>query len=451
MLRLSIGHARIGRLAVHFGLIFVLLMTSAGVAMYFFTQNQLIADVDGSLARERHRILMPDPGRNGPPADLRRRITAIEVSRAVTDKGHALFTPDGAPKFGRIGLSLPPDGYSDVQFRDGRGRKLQEARALVTPLGDGTRLVIVSHSEVVEDLREVLFPLSLALFTTAILGGLLATYLLGHQIAARLQQTISAVDAIAGSNLAGRIPVDRLDGIFCDQAASFNRMLDRIASLIGSQRHFSRNLAHDLRTPLTRLRGILRESERAELPDMVNRIFERAERECSSTIRIFDALLRLSEIEAGHHPAALGPVALHVLIEDVAETMEPVLADAGCQLRAGEMAEVTISADSDLIVQLLVNTLENVALHTPAGTVATVSLGRNESYAIIRISDDGPGLPHDQVERVLLPFERGANNSASGTGLGLAIAQAIARFHGGDLHLSNASPGLTVEVRLPAL
>lgn len=443
--------ARIGRLAVHFGLVFVLLMTSAGVAMYFFTQSQLIADVDGSLARERHRILQPDPGQAGPPADLRQRIAALEASRAVTDKGHALFAPDGAQKFGRISLSLPPDGYSDVQFSDGRARGPQGARALVTPLGDGTRLVIVSHSEVVEDLHEVLLPISLALFATAILGGLLATYLLGYQIAARLQQTISAVDTIAQGNLEGRVPLKRLDGIFLDQAASFNRMLDRIASLIGTQRQFSRNLAHDLRTPLTRLRGILREGERAEQPEGFGRIFERAERECSSTIRIFDALLRLSEIEAGHHPTALGPVALDVLIDDVVETMEPVLADAGCQLRAGELAEVTISADSDLIVQLLVNSLENVALHTPAGTLATVSLSLNASDAIIRISDDGPGLPQDQVERVLRPFERGANSSATGSGLGLAIAQAIAHFHGGDLNLSNASPGLTVEVRLPAL
>lgn len=447
----SFGNARIGRLAVHFGLVFVLLMTSAGVAMYFFTRQQLIADVDDSLNRERKRILRPDPGQAAPPADLRQRITAIEASRSVTDKGHALFTSAGTQSFGRVSLPLPPDGYSDVSFRDGSGRKPNEARALVTPLADGSRLVIVSHSEVVEDLHEVLFPLSIALFATAILGGLLATYLLGHQIAARLQQTISAVDAIAGGNLAGRIPAERLDGIFRDQASSFNRMLDRIASLIASQRHFSRNLAHDLRTPLTRLLGILREGERADLPENVTRIFERAERECSSTIRIFDALLRLSEIEAGHHPTALGPVALHALIEDVTETMEPVLADAGCQLRAGELAEVTISADADLIVQLLVNMLENVALHTPTGTLATVSLSRNASHAIIRICDDGPGLPQDQARRVLLPFERGANSSASGSGLGLAIAQAIAHFHGGDLSLSNASPGLTVEVRLPAV
>lgn len=448
---MGFGNARIGRLAFHFGVVFVLLMTSAGVAMYFFTRQQLIADVDGSLDRERNRILMPDPGQAGPPADLRQRIVAIERSRAVTDKGHALFAPGGAPQFGRISLPLPPDGYSDVRFSDGNGKKLRGARALATPLADGTRLVIVSHSEVVEDLSGVLFPLSLAFFATAILGGLLATYLLGHQIAARLQQTISAVDTIAQGNLEGRIPVDRLDGIFRDQAASFNRMLDRIASLIGNQRHFSRNLAHDLRTPLTRLRGILREGERADLSDEVIRIFERAERECSSTIRIFDALLRLSEIEAGNHPAAFKPVILGALIDDVVETMEPVLADAGCQLRAGELGDVTISADPDLIVQLLVNTLENVVLHTPAGTQATVSLSRNETEAIIRISDDGPGLPLDQVQRVLLPFERGTNKSTAGNGLGLAIAQAIANFHDGDLSLTNASPGLTVEVRLPAL
>jgi len=448
---LSLRSGKIGRLAVQFGLVFGLLMTLAGVAMYFFTQSQLIANVDQSLERERQRILLADPGQSGPPANLPGRIASIEASRAITDKGHVLFGPSGAPLFGRISLPLPPDGYSDVSFRDVGGHRLREARALVIPLADGSRLVIVSHSEVVDDLREVLFPLSLALFVTAILGGLLATFLLGHQIASRLQRTISAVDAIAGGNLERRIPVDGLDGIFRDQAASFNRMLDRIAALIASQRHFSRNLAHDLRTPLTRLLGILREGENAGLPAEVIPIFERAERECSSTIRIFDALLRLSEIEAGHHPTALAPVALRPLIEDVTETMEPVLADAGCQLRMGELVELTVSADTDLIMQLLVNTLENVALHTPPGTLATISLMRRGGDAIIQIADNGPGLPQDQVERVLQPFERGASKSAAGSGLGLAIAQAIAHFHGGDLSLGDGAPGLTVEVRLPAL
>jgi signal transduction histidine kinase len=449
---MSFGNAKIGRMAIQSGAIFILLMASVGVAMYFVARQQLVAEVDRSLDRERGRILSGLTWDTRVNDEIKERILSREASRVISDKGHALFNKQGRQDFGRISLELPNARYSDVLFRDGKSPKVREARALAIELPNRSHLVIISHSEIVTDLNDVLLPLSLALFAAAILGGLLMTYLLGRQIAARLQQTILAADAISEGNITNRVPTDRLDGIFRVQAQSFNRMLDRMAGLINSQRQFSSNLAHDLRTPLTRLRGILREGESEKLPARVSRIFERAERESASTIRIFDALLRLSEIEAGQHPAALKPTNLRAITEDVIETMEPVLADAGCELQAGDFADVTIPVDADLIVQLLVNTLENVALHTPPGTVARVDVIRFGTDAIIRICDNGPGLPNDQIQRVLHPFERGeAGCAVKGTGLGLTIAQAIAHFHGGDLTLSNGAPGLTVEIRLPAV
>lgn len=114
------------------------------------------------------------------------------------------------------------------------------------------------------------------------------------------------------------------------------------------------------------------------------------------------------------------------------------------------MTDLSVTADAELLVQLLVNALENIALHTPAGTVAEVTVTRAGGAAIVRISDNGPGLPHDQLETMLQPFERGqASKNVRGNGLGLAIAQAIVHFHGGDLRLSNNSPGLMVEIVLP--
>jgi len=448
---MRLGNARIGRLAFQFGIVFALLMGAAGVTIYYVARDRLIENVDRSLDRERDRLLAPDAAAySGAAAALWQRIERVEAARTVTDKGHALFDGQGRQAFGRISLKLPPDGYTDVWFRDGGTPKPRPARALVMRLAHGDRLVIVSHSEVVEDLDEVLLPLALSLLATAVLGGLLATQLLGRQIAARLQQIVAAADAISEGNLTSRVPVGALDGIFRVQAQSFNRMLDRIARLITSQRQFSSNLAHDLRTPLTRLRGILREGEGEELPAHVSRILERAERETASTIRIFDALLRLSEIEAGRHPAAMRPVLLGAIVEDAIETMDAVLADADCELSAGNIANVTIMADAELLIQLLVNVLENVALHTPAGTLAEVSVMQVGTNAEIRIADNGPGLPENGLQTMLQPFERGQVSKAlRGNGLGLAIAQAIVHFHGGDIRLINNSPGLTVAIQLP--
>jgi signal transduction histidine kinase len=237
------------------------------------------------------------------------------------------------------------------------------------------------------------------------------------------------------------VPLAGLDGIFAHQADSLNHMLDRMAQMAGSQRQFASHLAHDLRTPLTRLQDLLQDTADAAQMD-------KARRECGSIIAIFEALLRLSEIEAGRRPTAMTPLALDEMIADVAETMEPVIADAGSHLACLHSAPATVLADAGLVQQLLVNLLDNVALHTPAGTQASMALTRGEHEAVITIADNGPGIAPDQHARVIHPFERGETRT-SGSGLGLAIAQAIMRFHNGTLELIDNRPGLAVCLRFP--
>jgi signal transduction histidine kinase len=309
--------------------------------------------------------------------------------------------------------------------------------------------VIVQHSEAAAGLHALLPIVVLAISFTALVMGVSATLLFARLTANRLAETQSTADAIAAGDLSHRIPTARLDGMFAVQAESLNRMLDRMEELVRAQSLFSSNLAHDLRTPLTRLRTMLAGGS-ADGP-VPSTMFERAERECASIISIFDALLRLAEIETGRHPSAMGLLALRPLIEDVADTMDPVIADHGGRLEVGRLDNVSILGDPDLINQLLINLLENVAAHTPAGTSARLSLERDGDGAVITIRDDGPGLPFGDLARVTQPFERGTTASAGrGSGLGLAIAQAIVRFHRGRLDLANAAPGLEVRIRIPA-
>jgi signal transduction histidine kinase len=274
--------------------------------------------------------------------------------------------------------------------------------------------------------------------------------LFAHLTAKRLAETLETAAAIAAGDLGRRIPMDRLDGMFAIQAESLNQMLDRMEELVRSQQLFSSNLAHDLRTPLTRLHGMLAQASRDGQPAFTT-LLERADRECAFIIGIFDALLRLAEIETGLHPSAMNWLPLRTLVEDVAETMEPVIIDHGGTLRVDRLDDAVITGDADLINQLLVNLLENVANHTPAGTSATLSLEREGGMVVITVSDDGPGLTKGEFARVTQPFERGrAAPVGSGSGLGLAIANAIARFHRGSLDLADAAPGLRVRVCLPA-
>jgi signal transduction histidine kinase len=318
-------------------------------------------------------------------------------------------------------------------------------------LRSGSLFVVVQHSEAAASLHALLPIVVLVISLIALVMGVSATFLFARLTAIRLTETQETAAAIAGGDLSRRIATDRLDGMFAVQANSLNHMLDKMEELVRSQQLFSSNLAHDLRTPLTRLRGILAQASREERPDYAA-LLERADRECASIIRIFEALLRLAEIETGQHPSAMDRLRLHTLVEDVADTMEPVIIDHGGTLRVDRLEDVGITGDADLINQLLVNLLENVATHTPAGTSATLSLDRHDGEAVITVCDDGPGLAEGDIVRVSQPFERGrAAPPGKGSGLGLAIASAIARFHRGTLELSDAAPGLRVRVRLPAI
>lgn len=433
----------IGRMAVQFGLAFALAMGLAGGIAFLAARHQLDTEADEALAHESRKLILADQPNDS--AALAPRILARRQQKILASRGHVLYAPDGRLLVGGLDIPPLPDGYADAVYRD-HSRKWHEGRALTLRLSDGGHLVIVEHSEVGQTMREMLATGILALVVAGGLAGLGAAWMLTAQIARRLDLSVAAADAIAQGDLSRRIPLDGLDGIFAAQALSLNHMLDRMEQMVRSQRHFASHLAHDLRTPLTRLRGLLQSGDPADRP-----LLDKAERECRSIIAIFDALLRLSEIEAGRRPTAMAPLALDDMIADVAETMEPVIADAGSRLALSPLPPATVLADAGLVQQLLVNLLDNIALHTPAGTRASLALAVAHEEATITIADDGPGIPTSDHARMLHPYERGAGrrDGRTGSGLGLAIAQAIMRFHNGALELVDNRPGLMVRLRFP--
>jgi signal transduction histidine kinase len=438
---------RIGRLSLQVGCAIALAMGVAGVIVLVFTAGHQTAALDDSLRHEMARLMPPGAPRD--QAAVAARIAQMAAARSLPVKEALLFAPSGHVVSGRVKLALPPDGVAAVRFRDGES-KWKNGRALTAPLPDGGHVSILERDEIDETLHEMLPRLALTLAGAGALAGILASWFLARVIALRLTYTQATADAIAQGDLSRRIPLDGLEGIFAEQATSLNQMIARMEEMLQSQRHFASHLAHDLRTPLTRLRALL---AREALTDGSDRAALRlqAEHECDAIIQIFDALLRLSEIEVGNTASDLAPVALAGLIGDIAETMEPVLADAGCSLRTGAMAPAMVIGERSLLKQLFVNLLENIALHTRPGTRATISLDTRDGWAIVTVADDGPGLIDDDRSRVLRPFERGKSvqgDRPRGTGLGLAIAGAIMRLHQGDLELRDGRPGLVVELRM---
>ena len=445
----TLGRVAIGRLAIKFGIAFAVAMIVVGMIGFSVADTWVSERIDASLRYHTAKYMAPVAGHPVDDASLARKILDWQQRKVLSERTYVLFDRHGGRLAGRLDIAPPPPGFSDVRFLGG-GKSMQMGRALATRLPSGGLLVIVQHSEAAASLHALLPTVVVAIVFAALVMGLSATLLFARSTARRLAATQQTADAIAAGDLSRRIPTEHLDGMFAVQAESLNRMLDQMEELVRTQRLFSSNLAHDLRTPLTRLRSLLVRGS-LDADRRLSGMFERAQRECTAIINIFDALLRLAEIETGRHPSAMRSLLLRPLIEDIADTMDPVLADRGGALVVGRLDDVAIIGDADLINQLLVNLLENVATHTPAGTRARLSLERDTHGALITIRDDGPGLASVDLARVVRPFERGiAASPRSGSGLGLAIAQAIVRFHNGQLDLADAAPGLEVRVRLPA-
>jgi signal transduction histidine kinase len=443
------GPMRLGRLAIQFGIAVALAMLVVGIVGFGVADHWVSNRIDASLRYHTTKYLSDVDRDPAVDAKVRAKILEWQHRKVLSERTYVLFDRTGGRLAGRLDITPPPAGFSNVPFTAG-GRHPLVGRALATRLHTGSLFVVVQYSEAAESLNALLPVVVLAISLVALAIGVSATLMFARLTARRLAETQETAAAIAAGDLSRRISTARLDGMFAEQANSLNHMLDRMEDLVRAQQLFSSNLAHDLRTPLTRLQGMLVRASVDGRPD-VPVLLERAERECASIIGIFEALLRLAEIETGQHASAMTQLSLSALVEDVAETMEPVIGDRGGTLLMRDLENVHIVGDADLIEQLLINLLENVANHTPAGTSATLSLQQVSASAVITLTDDGPGLPQADLARVTRPFERGVSASpGNGSGLGLAVASAIARFHGGSLELANGVPGLEVRINIPA-
>jgi len=442
-------------IVILFGLVLALALMALGSLAFVVTEGRLNQQVDHSLYKRERKLLKPvlDGGRPT-LALLRSRIDDRETGRTISQIGHRLIDPKGKQVAGTvdelIGSGAVP---GPVLFKEIRGNHLRKGRALTVRLSDGGRLDIVAESELVENMGKIVWPMFLAMAVVATVGGIAASLGLSRVIAARLSTTRRTADAIVAGNLKSRVPVDSLDGMFADQARSFNGMLDRIEALMLQTRQISTDIAHDLRTPITRLRATLEAAACADRPAAETReLVDRALAECDGVLSIFAALLRLAEVEAGQRRAGLQLIALDALVEDVVESMEPVIEDAGMRLKRGQIDRAMVLACPDLLHQLLVNLLENAARHAGGGTAVTVSVSRAEAIGrvFLRVADSGPGIAaidRDKVRRRFVRLDR--SRARPGNGLGLALVDAIAELHGGSVALDDNHPGLIVDVYLP--
>jgi hypothetical protein len=258
-------------------------------------------------------------------------------------------------------------------------------------------------------------------------------------------------DAIAAGDLTQRVLVSGRDDEFDRLAEAINEMLDRIGRLMDGVRQVSNAIAHDLRTPIARARARLEDAgSHARGEEDLRAAIERAMADLDGVTAVFQALLRIAEIEAGARRSAFGPVDLAPLLADLAELYEAVAEEKELRLELAVPERLPIVGDRELVQQAVANLLDNAVKFSPPGSLVRLAAADQGRAVRVEVSDGGPGIAEAERERATERFYRGeAARSTPGSGLGLALVQAVAQLHGGVLRLEDNAPGLRAVLLLP--
>lgn len=426
--------------------LFLIALIAVRAANYTVAHNALIWEVDRRLAGEASAIA----GAEDDVAAMTARIIAAQGNHDTADLFYLLTDKAGQRLAGTLRPHRPlPLGYSSFG-EEAQVNGVAHGRALVRRLTNGSTLVVVSDNDEVVAFDRLLANtqlIGLGITALIVIGGAIGIAL---AIGGRMRAMQRTVDAVIAGDLHSRIPLDGTHSEFDRQAEAFNRMLDRIDALMANIKHAARDVTHELKSPLARLRGRIAAMARHAEGNPLQSEIDDALAQTDQLLDLFSSLLRLWEIEGGHRRERFTPVDLGALAEEVAESLQVVAEDAGRGLAIGAIPAITLRGDINLLRQMLVNLVENAIHHTPPGTRIDLMLERRARAVRVIVTDNGPGIPADRYETVIRRFGRlEAPDKPDGQGLGLTLVDAIARLHHGTLILGDAEPGLRAVVDLP--
>ncbi len=396
-------------------------------------------------------------------AVIARRSGALGVSNAIRDRAashqrafrYLLTDKAGQQLAGDLPWSADKIGWATISITEPEtgGDPPDEPAPMKTfgvALSGGDRLVVGSEIYEVQELREWLDTVALWSGIGITFLALIAGYVIAAIFTRRLERLNTSINTIMGGRLDERVPVIGMDGEFDRLSANLNRMLDRIEALMTGVRQVSTDIAHDLRTPITRLRQHLESAVTGKGVSVPQQVIEEALTQIDGIMRIFGALLRIGTIEAGAGRARFKPVDLSEIMERVLLAYQPVAEDSGKTITGAIDPGTLIDGDADLLAQMFTNLVENALTHTPSGSSITLTLDSDIDHITAKVCDDGPGIPVEERKNVLQRFYRlDASRTDIGAGLGLALVAAISDLHGAQLTLSDAHPGLSAEVDWP--
>ncbi len=349
--------------------------------------------------------------------------------------------------------SQKPNSFVDFDYQRRVENQLEtrKARGRIFALRGGFFLLVaqdVHERYLTERLFTTTLPWTVGL---VLLLGLIGGALMSRNMLTKLDSINRTSTEIMAGDLTRRVPISGVHDEFDALAENLNAMLDRIERLMKGVREVTDSVAHDLRTPLNRLRNRLEATLRHMDPANPSAPeIEAAVAETDQLITTFNALLLIAEADAGVTRGEMTPIDLAPIAEDMAELYEPLAEEKGVALKIEPAGATMIEGNRSLISQALANLVDNAIKYTPHGGRVTVTASETPQGAELRVADTGPGIPFGERSRVVERFVRlDASRSAPGTGLGLSLVAAVARLHEARLLLEDNMPGLRAIIRFP--
>lgn len=451
--------------AARLSTLYLLLFAVGAVALVFYMTN-LSASIINSQTQEALGEEVASIGKAYARGGIPQLVRTIDYrSRQPGAYLYLVADPSGRILSGNVeGVEpgvLDTDGIVERAFKYRRygeqGTETEHrAIAVVIALPNGMRLLVGRDLGEPERFRDLVrSSLMLALGIMGV-GALLIWFFVGRRALKRIDEVSRASQRIMDGDLTGRLPVNGSGDEFDRLSSNLNVMLGRILELNEGLKQVSDNIAHDLKTPLTRLRNRAEEAlsgkkagpeYREALEDIIG--------ESDQLIRTFNAILMISRLEAGYSTENLENMSVASIVSDVAEMYEPVAEDAGATLTLGALDDAPLHINRELVGQTVSNLVDNAIKYALTGenpAAVTLSMERDSQWVRIVVADNGSGIPEDKREHATERFVRlEESRTQPGSGLGLSLAKAVMKLHGGALRLEDNGPGLRAVLEFPLL
>ena len=430
-------------------LLFLLLFGTATVVLcgfvYWQTRSYLAQRVDEALNREQEAF-------DGlAPAELRGLLTAHVMMDPRLDRPNSLFGPNGQPIAGSP-LIMPEFHVQEhprdtpFSFTQQHDSRLIHFRGLIRHRPDGGYLLVAQDMTGIRAFRALLLQSCLWGGLATVLVGFIGAAMAGADAVRRIDGVTRAMQRIIRGDLSGRLPTRGDTGDLDRLALQVNFMLGEIERLMSEVKGVCDNVAHDLRTPLTRLLGGLeRAHRRAGSAEQYAAAIDEAIQDVRGVLKTFAAMLRIAEVESGARRAGFTSVDLSQITADVVEFYEPMAEAKGIMLSLACDAAVAMRGDPSLLFEAVGNLVDNGLKFTPPGGRVNVRSFAAAGKIGVEVTDSGPGIPAEQREAVLRRFYRAEQSRHTpGSGLGLALAAGVAGLHGMMVEITDANPSCRI-------